>query len=200
VTTSFGLTYDYRCPFARNAHEHVITALRAGADWDVEFIPFSLSQIHVEEGGTPVWDDPDRLSELLALEVSIVVAEQFPEKFLDVHESLFAVRHDQARDLRDEAVVMEVLRSSGVDDSRVKSELENPAVRASLRRSHEDAVSKYQVFGVPTFIAEDRAAFVRILTRPSGDAQKAFSTVERVLELVTEHPDLNEVKHTTVPN
>jgi predicted DsbA family dithiol-disulfide isomerase len=200
VTTSFGLTYDYRCPFARNAHEHVITALRAGADWDVEFIPFSLSQIHVEEGGVPVWDDPDRLSELLALEVSIVVAEQFPEKFLDVHEALFAVRHDQARDLRDVPVVMEVLRSSGIDESKVKAELQNPAVRATLRRSHEDAVSKYQVFGVPTFIADDRAAFVRILTRPSGDAEKALSTVERVLELVTEHPELNEVKHTTVPN
>ena len=30
------------------------------ADWDVTFLPFSLSQVHVPEGGTPVWDDPDK--------------------------------------------------------------------------------------------------------------------------------------------
>ena len=32
---SFAITWDYRCPYARNANEHVITALEAGADWDV---------------------------------------------------------------------------------------------------------------------------------------------------------------------
>src|ERR1700678_362402 len=66
MTTSFAVTYDYRCPFARNAHEHLVTALRSGADWDVDFVPFSLSQIHDEEGDVPVWEDPDRASDLLA--------------------------------------------------------------------------------------------------------------------------------------
>ena len=32
VTHAFEITYDYRCPFARNAHEHVLDALEAGAD------------------------------------------------------------------------------------------------------------------------------------------------------------------------
>ena len=30
---------DYRCPFAKNIHLHVIEALRAGADFDVNFVP-----------------------------------------------------------------------------------------------------------------------------------------------------------------
>ncbi len=113
MTISFGVTYDYRCPFARNAHEHVIEALRSGADWDVQFVPFSLSQIHVDEGGTPVWDDPTKSGDLLALEASIVVANKFPDRFFDVHEALFAVRHDEARDLRDEKVVSRGPRCGG---------------------------------------------------------------------------------------
>ena len=54
------VSFDYRCPFARNAHEAVVTALRDGADLDVRFLPFSLDQAHVEEGEQPVWErQPD---------------------------------------------------------------------------------------------------------------------------------------------
>jgi protein-disulfide isomerase len=200
MTVSFGITYDYRCPFARNAHEHVVAALRAGADWDVQFVPFSLSQIHVEEGETPVWDDPDKSGDLLALEASIVVANKYPDRFLDVHEALFAARHDQAEDLRDEKVLRDVLEAAGVNATAVIEQLRDEAVLEQLRKSHEDSVSDYQVFGVPTFIVGDRAAFVRIMTRPQGDAGVAAATIDRVLDLLTDHPELNEVKHTTVAN
>ena len=69
---SFSVTWDYRCPFARNAHEHLVVALEAGARFEPEFIPFSLNQAHVEEGGTPVWNDPEREEDLLAMQVGIV--------------------------------------------------------------------------------------------------------------------------------
>ena len=61
----FAVNWDYRCPFARNAHEHVVTALRAGAEWDVDFVAFSLSQGHREEGDPPVWEDPAKVRDLL---------------------------------------------------------------------------------------------------------------------------------------
>ncbi len=199
MTTAFGMTYDYRCPFARNAHEHVITALRAGADWAVDFIPFSLSQVHVEEGGTPVWEDQERYAELLALETSLVVAERFPDRFLDVHEALFAARHDDARDLRDPDVIMDILGSNGVDAAQVSALLEDGSIRKEVRRLHETSVTDHQVFGVPTIITGEQAAFVRILTRPHGDAAVARGTIERLLDLVVGHPDINEVKHTSVP-
>ncbi len=199
MTTNFGVTYDYRCPFARNAHEHVVAALRAGADWDVDFVPFSLSQLHVEEGDCPVWEDEGRSSDLLALEASLVVAERFADRFLDVHEALFAARHDHARDLRDPNVIADVLRSNGVDAAEVSALLQDGSIRKEVRRRHEAAVTGHQVFGVPTFILDDKAAFVRILSRPKGDGAVARETVERILDLVVAHPEINEVKHTTVP-
>ena len=196
---SFAVTYDYRCPFARNIHEHLVTALQGGADWDVEFLPFSLSQVHVEEGGVPVWDDPSKASGLLATEVGIVVRDNFPERFFDVHVALFAARHDDGRDLREEAVLRDVLRSSGVDDDEVLAAVAEGGPRETFRKAHEAAVAEHQVFGVPTFVLDDNAVFVRVMTRPAGDVALATSTIDYILKLLADHPDLNEFKHTSTP-
>ena len=196
--TAFSVTYDYRCPFARNAHEHIVEALEAGAGWDVTFLPFSLTQIHVEEGGTPVWDDPDKAADLLALEVSVVVRDQVPERFLAAHRALFSARHDDAGDLRDEAVVRAALASADVDADAVFAALEDGAVAKEVRRAHEAAAGDLHVFGVPTFIVGDRAVFVRLMTRPQGDATLARQTIEHVVSLIDGHPELNEFKYTAI--
>ena len=54
------------------------------------------------------------------------------------------------------------------------------------------------MFGVPTFIVGDQAVFVRLMTRPKGDAELARSTIEHVVQLIVDHPELNEFKHTSV--
>ena len=195
---SFAVTYDYRCPFARNAHEHIVAGLEAGAQWDVEFVPFSLSQVHVEEGGTPVWDDPAKAADLLAVEASLVVAERQPEHFLAAHVALFGARHDDGGDLRDEQVVTGALRRAGVDATAVMAEVSAGWARDLFRKRHEAAVADHQVFGVPTFIAGDRAVFVRLMTRPLGDADAARATIDHVVSLLVGHPELNEFKHTSI--
>jgi 2-hydroxychromene-2-carboxylate isomerase len=194
----FCLTWDYRCPFARNAHEHLALALADGADWDVTFLPFSLGQVHVPEGGTPVWDDPAKAKDLLALAAGVVVRDQYPGRFLDAHVALFAARHDEGLDLRVPAVVARVLDTAGVPGDAVVDEARADHVVKELRRAHEEAVAKWEVFGVPTFVVGDRAVFVRLMSRPQGDAALARRTIEGVLELFDAQPDLNEFKYTTL--
>lgn len=196
---TFGVTYDYRCPFARIVHEHVVGALRDGADWDVRFVPFSLTQSHVGEGQPPVWGDPGRMPDLMAVAASLVVRDRHPGQFLDVHAGLFAVRHDEGGDLRDEAVVGKVLADCGVDASAVLAAVHDGWPVEVFRAEHEAAVRDHHVFGVPTFIVGDRAAFVRWMERPDGDPGVARATVERLVGLVDGVPALNELKHTTIP-
>ena len=193
---SFAVTWDYRCPFARNAHEHLAAALAAGADWDVTFLPFSLSQAHVPEGGTPVWDDPDKAKDLLALAAGVVVRDQYPDQFLDAHIALFSARHDEGLDLRKPDVVASVLDRVGVPGDKVVAEVASGAVVHDIRRAHEHAVGQLDVFGVPTFIVNDAAVFVRLMSRPAGDATLAQRTVQGVLDLFETMPDLNEFKYT----
>jgi hypothetical protein len=37
------------------------------------------------------------------------------------------------------------------------------------------------------------------MTRPEGDGAVARDTIDRVLALLVDHPELNEFKHTRIP-
>ena len=199
MSRSFAVTWDYRCPFARNAHEHIVAGLRGGADWNVEFLPFSLSQMHVEEGDPPVWFDQGKSSTLLAPEVALVVRDEHPEKFLDVHEALFRARHDDALDIRERNVIADVLRANGIDDvDHVFEVVDGGGPLEEYRKTHEDLEAGLKVFGVPTFIIDDRAVFVRLMDRPHGDTDHATRQIDRVLDLL-DWRELNEFKHTRIP-
>lgn len=197
--TAFALTWDYRCPFARNMHEHVVTALEAGAGWDVRFSPFSLGQAHVEDGEPPVWDNPETDTGLLALQIGVAVRDHEPDRFLAAHQALFAARHDQGLDLRDRDKLTAVIADAEVDTKPVLAAVDDGSALATIRAEHEAAVSDHQVWGVPTFIQDDQAVFVRVMNRPQGDAGLAQRTIERVLGLLADGPDLNEYKHTSLP-
>jgi hypothetical protein len=194
----FSVTWDYRCPFARNAHEHLVAGLADGADWDVTFLPFTLSQGHVPEGGTPVWEDPAKFKDLLALAAGVVVRDQYPEQFGAVHNALFAARHDEGLDIRQAKVVAGILDAAGVPGDKVLAEVDAGGPIDEIRRAHLQAVNEWSVFGVPTFVLDGRAVFVRLMSRPQGDAALARRTIEGIVRLMDEQPDLNEFKYTTL--
>lgn len=195
----FAITWDYRCPFARNAHEHVLDALEGGAPWDVRFVPFSLGQVHVEEGQADIWERPDDDTGLLALQAGVVVRDRHPEHFRAVHRALFAARHDNGGDLRDRGVIEAALAGQGVDPEAVFAEIDAGWPLEVIRKEHEEVARDAHVWGVPTFVKDDRAVFVRLMDRPGGDGNKARHTVERVVELMGDFPELNEFKHTAIP-
>jgi protein-disulfide isomerase-like protein with CxxC motif len=199
MTTTFSVTWDYRCPFARNAHEHVVEGLRAGADWDVRFVPFSLGQVHVKEGEPDVWDDETKAPGLLATQAGLVVRDRFPEKFLDAHIALFSARFDKGGDIRDRDVVKDALDEAGVDSATILAGIDDGWPLEQFRKEHEAAAGDHRVWGVPTFIHGDEAVFVRLMHRPQGDGALATRTVERVVDLVGGWPELNEFKHTSIP-
>lgn len=198
-TTAFAVTWDYRCPYAFNAHTHLIAALRDGAPWDVTFTPFSLNQVHVAEGDTPVWDDPSHSPGIVAMEAGLSVRDSQPDRFLAVHEALYRARHVEARDLRQPDVVRAVVSEAGADADAVFADIDGGGPLATFRKEHEAAVAERSVFGVPTFVVGDKAVFVRLLSRFEGDARASRDAIERVLTLIDSHTDLNEFKHTSIP-
>jgi hypothetical protein len=198
VPLSFAVTWDYRCPFARNAHEHVLDALDGGAGWDVTFLPFSLGQVHVEEGEPDVWDDPDSDSGLLGLQVGVAVRDLLPARFQEVHRALFAHRHEQAGSLRDEQALRNVLKALDVDADAVMAEVGSGRPLATIKAEHTAYAASHDVWGVPTFIVGDQAAFVRLMDRPAGDVELATASIERIVGLLA-WTELNEFKHTSIP-
>ena len=186
----FDITFDYLCPFARNANEAVIEGLRQGRDWDVTFRPFSLAQVHVEEGDD-VFDDTTAPG-ILALHWGLAVRDNDPDHFGAAHAALFAARHDHGRDIKDEAVIRDALADTGVDLDEIADVVASGTPAKSLATEHTEAVDRWDVFGVPTFITDGTATFIRFMSR--GDVED----LDRALELLAWR-DMNEFKRTTIP-
>ena len=195
----FAVTHDYLCPFARNAAEVVVRATDVGEPLDVGFRAFSLSQVHLEEDAPPVWQPgAEPASGVLALQWGLAVRDHLPGRFPAAHLALFAARHDHGRDLNDPEVLAEAVALAGVDPGEVEKLVASGGPAAALAADHTWAVDTSRVFGVPTFVTDRRAVFVRLMDRP-GSAAAARSTLERVLAMVEGWPDLNEFKATAIP-
>jgi predicted DsbA family dithiol-disulfide isomerase len=188
------VTFDYRCPFAYNAHKALVALVRSNADFDVRFTAFSLDQVHAAEDEQPMWERPadERGSGVLALCYGIAVRDRFPDQFLDAHVALFAARHEQAQQLKDEAVLQEAVASVGLEAGAVAAEVASGRPLETLAAEHTEAVQRWSVFGVPTFIEGDDAVFVRFMERGRVD------DLESMLDLLA-WTRLNEFKRTKIP-
>lgn len=198
MTRSFGLTYDYRCPFARLVHDHVVEGLRAGADWNVTFLPFCLGQAHVEEGQPDIWDTPEMDSGLQALQLSISIRDNQPDKFIDFHQAMFNHRHNGGGNLRDHNTLERIMNDTGVNAADAFADVATGRVLQVVKTEHEQYVRSHQVWGTPTFIVGDKSVFVRLLDHAHGDAATATATINRILDDI-DWPILNEFKHTSIP-
>jgi len=192
---TFRVTYDYLCPFARIVNETIVEAIEAGADWDVAFHPFSLSEVHIDAGEPSVWERPlgsDGTRGTRAHAWSLAVSAEDPDRFLAFHKALFSARHDDAADVDDESVLRDVAESVGVNADLIADAVATGVPLARLAEAHRESVKEWSVFGVPTFIKGDTAVFVRLMERHRID------DVERVLEML-DWTRLNEFKHATIP-
>lgn len=193
MTDSISLTYDYLCPFARNANEMVVEALAQGRDLDVSFVPFSLKEAHADADDVAQWELPlDAVGTgVLALLWSIAIRDNHPDSFLDFHVSLFNARHDDGSDINNESVIEDVCESVGLDPIRIRECVATGVPAKTLATEHSRVVEAYAVFGVPTFIQGDEAVFVRFMDRHE------MQDLERVLEML-KWTNLNEFKRTRI--
>lgn len=198
MTRSFAVTFDYRCPYARIAHDHVVEGLRAGADWDVTFLPFSLGQSHVEPGEPNVWEKPEQDSGIVAQQLAIAIRNGQPERFVEAHHALFEHRHAAAGSLRDREILSEVVAGVGVDVEAAWADVDSGRPLQVIEAEHMGYAASHEVWGVPTFVMGEAAVFVRLLDPANGDGATATDTVERILDAM-QWPILNEFKHTSVP-
>jgi DSBA-like thioredoxin domain len=195
MTRRFAVTWDYRCPFARNVHEALIKGLREGKEWDVRFMAFSLDQVHVEEDQTPVWErdlDDSSVTGVRPLLWGIAVRDAFPEHFLDFHGAVYHARFDEGQKIPKEEVLRAVAEKAGLDPDAVAAEVVSGRPLKTLAAEHTEAVDRYAVFGVPTVIEGDEAVFIRLMERGDvGDFEHALGLVGSTR--------LNEFKRTKIP-
>ena len=198
MTRSFAVTWDYRCPYGRIVHDHVVTGLLAGADWNVTFLPYCLGQSNRDPGLPPIWETPQADSGLFALQVGVAARDADPARFPTFHHAVYEYRHTRAGNLNDRDAIAAMLTDAGLDASTVFDHVESGEPLRTIAREHMQYVKSHDVWGVPTFVVDDRAVFVRLLRTSDGNAETAIATIDRILDNI-DWPILNEFKHTSVP-
>jgi hypothetical protein len=194
MPADFEVTFDYLCPFARNAHEALVSYVREGGEAKVRFRPFSLNQVHIPEDEPPVWERTPETwgSGVTGLLYGIAVRDTFPDQFLDFHVGAFSLRHDQGGKLKVEEL-NKVAEAAGIDTDVLSKEVWSGRPLATLAAEHKESLSRWNVFGVPTFIQGENAVFIRFMERNN------VADLRRALELL-DWTRLNEFKHTSIPN
>jgi 2-hydroxychromene-2-carboxylate isomerase len=84
-----------------------------------------------------------------------------------------------------------VVAGVGLDVEAVRKVIDTGRPLEALAAEHTEAVSRWSVFGVPTFLAGDEAVFIRFMERGRVD------DLERALDLL-DWNRLNEFKRTTI--
>lgn len=190
---NFAVTFDYLCPFARNAHEAVVKGLAEGRPWKVEFLAFSLAQVHTSDDEPEVWHNPGGQSGLDALQWGVAIRDHWPDLFGKAHLALFAARHEHGLDLKDTEVLAEAVSSAGCDPDQVAEVVSTGEPLCKIAGEHMRATNQHMAFGVPTFITDQQAVFIRFMERNRLD------DLDRALDLLSWNR-LNEYKHTTIPS
>ena len=105
--------------------------------------------------------------------------------------ALFAQRHDHGKRF-EEDVLRDAVASAGLDPDVVAEEASSSEALGILADEHTEAVAKWEVFGVPTYIEDDEAVFVRFMERGRVD------DLGQVLGML-QWSRLNEFKRTRIP-
>ena len=195
MARSIAVTFDYRCPFAYNGNAAVVAALRAGSDIEFRFTAV-LARPGAHRGGRAAGVGARaRRSGAPACSrccTASPCATRSPSSSSTRTSRCSRPRHDKGLKLGHE----DVLRDA-VADGRASTPTRSPRRSRSgrplktLAAEHTEAVDKWAVFGVPTYIEGDEAVFVRFMERGRVD------DLERMLDLL-QWTRLNEFKRTRI--
>ena len=141
-------------------------ASREGRDWDVRFLAVLARPGPRRRGraaGVGARPPAERGTGVRALEWGIAVRDTFPEQFLDcARRAVRGPPRPRAEARSKTKCCARRSRSVGLDADAVAAEVATGRPLKTLAAEHTEAVKRWAMFGVPTFVVgDDRAVFVR---------------------------------------
>ena len=85
-----------------------------------------------------------------------------------------------------------------VDLDKVRADVGSRRPHEVIGESYQE-FERYEAFGVPTFVVNGDATFVRYMTGPTDNPNDSIKIIESLISMMAHEPDLNEFKHTRLP-
>jgi predicted DsbA family dithiol-disulfide isomerase len=171
----------------------LLRAREQGAEIDVDWRYFSLTQVNNKSDGWTAWDAPAEEEVRGRLAFQAAEAARRQDAFERIHLPLLEARHRDGRDLADRDVVLDVARRAGLDTDRFERDLDDRSTLLALARDHTAGVENHGVFGTPTFVfGNGSAAYLRV--RPAPEGRTALTTFEELVRIMSDEPYVLEIK------
>ena len=165
---------------------------------DIHWKCFSLEQDHSTKGEDfKLWDHPEIPSRSLkALQAAKCAQAQGTHLFEPFHLLLYEAFHKQKRDTTRDEVLQEIAQEAHLDVERFMEDLGSDTSRQWVGDDHREAVEKYEIFGVPTLVFEEKwPFFLKLGTLPDSKEENVNFFIE-IKEVVERRPYLLEMKRT----
>ena len=116
--------------------------------------------------------------------------------FEPFHLLLYEAFHKEKRDTTRDDVLQEIAQETHLDVERFMEDLRNDASRQWVGADHREAVEKYEVFGVPTLVFEEKWPFFLKLGRLPDSKEENVSFFKEIQKVIEGRPYLLEMKRT----
>ena len=159
---------------------------------------FSLEHAHAPDGEKlQLWEQPDAESRSLkALQAAKCAQAQGNLLFDPFHMLLYEAFHKAKRDTTRDDVLQEIAQEAHLDVQRFIEDLSSDGSRQWVAADHREAVEKYEVFGVPTLVFEEKWPFFLKLGTLPDSAEEHVTFYKEIKDVIAGRPYLLEMKRT----
>ena len=171
-----------------------------GERLNVEWRPFVLAQANSKKGPEwKAWEHPPGEDNrgLLALKAALGAMKQGERLYDDFHIALLKARHEDRRDLTDVRVILDVGKSSGLDVTKLKEDMDDPSLLKTIAENYGEATEQYGVFGVPTFVFENGSSAFLKMYYPSRE--ESVEIYDNLTKLMSQWINIGEIKRPQPP-
>src|ERR1019366_4102544 len=164
---------------------------------DVEWRVFSLAIANRGEEGPAAADTGPAPS----LRPAIAVRDAHGNAAVGAfYKALSDARHQRGLPVDDVAVIEASLREAGVEPELLQQALADPSTWDAVQREHDEAVSMYKAFGVPTIVLDggDGTPMFRPIISEIPDDDGAID-LWRHFSWMVRNPNVAEIKRERVP-
>jgi predicted DsbA family dithiol-disulfide isomerase len=184
--------FDYTCEYCYRAHKWLLMVQSKTHDLELTWATFSLKEANSDDETPSVFEDRDISSlSVLALALSHAAREANFDRY---HRSVFDALHLGGERLK-ASDLLNFAADAKVDVGEFNAR--RSYWLAQVEREHNEAVTKWSVFGTPTLVIDnDIGVWLKLADSPSG-SDDALDLWRSLCTLCIYHPDLIEIKRST---
>lgn len=196
--------FDFQCPFVNAAATWLHNVEQElGYPLKVNWRFFPLEQVNRAQGEDwKLWEQPDtyRSKGLPAFRAAIAARLQGEQQFRDFVWELLKLRHQEGKDLARPATLEAAAQAAGLDLEKFNADRADRSHLAEIGADYEEAVSKYGVFGTPTFVFPNgQAVYLKFKLGEVPQGQAAVEFLKKFIEIGRDTPNVLEIKRPTAP-